>query len=67
MVVTVTDAGPGVDDPLLGLVRAGPTGQGDAGGYGLWFAGQLCTEVALARTPAGFTARLVAGRPRPQG
>jgi len=55
---TVTDRGPGVDDPFVGYVRGG----GDElpeGRIGLWLARQLCDEVAMGRTPDGFTTRLV--------
>jgi anti-sigma regulatory factor (Ser/Thr protein kinase) len=61
---TVTDRGPGFDDPFTGYIRGGgsalPEGQ-----YGLWLARELCDELVLARTDEGFTARL-AMHPRPR-
>jgi anti-sigma regulatory factor (Ser/Thr protein kinase) len=54
----VTDGGPGFEDPFAGYVRGG----GDElpeGRFGLWLARQLCDEVVMARTPEGFTTRLV--------
>jgi len=58
---TVTDRGPGFDDPFVGYVRGG----GDElpeGRFGLWLARQLCDEVVLGRTREGFTIRLVLER-----
>jgi len=58
VVCTVTDRGRGFDDPFAGYVRGG----GDVlpeGRFGLWLARELCDEVVVARTPEGFTARLV--------
>ena len=57
-VCTVTDAGPGFDDPLAGYLPA-HGGDMSRGGMGLWLARQLCDQVTLARTPDGFTVRLV--------
>jgi anti-sigma regulatory factor (Ser/Thr protein kinase) len=57
----ITDAGSGFEDPLVGYVRGG----GDElpeGRFGLWLARQLCDEVLMARTPEGFTIRLVVDR-----
>lgn len=62
MVVTVTDRGPGPDDPYVGLLPGRTTTEG-TGGLGLWITFQLCDDVVLARREHGFTVRLVAGRP----
>lgn len=56
IVVTVTDGGPGPDNPAAGLMPAG-----GPGGLGLWLAHQMCAYVSLRRGPDGFTIRLVAG------
>jgi len=62
LLVTVTDHGPGPEDPYVGLVPRRPP---DAchGGLGMWIANQLCDQVTLVREPGRFTVRLVAGRP----
>jgi anti-sigma regulatory factor (Ser/Thr protein kinase) len=62
IVVTVTDHGPGPDDPYVGLLPGRTTTEG-TGGLGLWITFQLCDDVVLARRDDGFTVRLVAGRP----
>ncbi|MGC0273385.1 anti-sigma factor RsbA family regulatory protein [Pseudactinotalea sp. Z1739] len=54
-VATVTDTGPGPDDPLVGLVR---TSDSTTGGLGLWLAHESCDYVAIG-TDEGFTVRLV--------
>jgi hypothetical protein len=55
---TVTDQGGGIDDPLAGYVPA--RGQDPRRtGMGLWLARQLCDQLKMARTPYGFTVRLV--------
>ena len=61
VVCTVTDRGEGFDDPLAGYVRGGgePLPEGR---FGLWLARELCDELVTARTPEGFTARLVLRR-----
>ena len=58
VVCTITDRGPGFDDPFAGYVRGGgePLPEGR---FGLWLARQLCDEVVTARTSDGFTVRLV--------
>ena len=53
----VTDAGPGIDDPLAGY-RPAHGSDLSRGGMGLWLVRQLCDQVQLSTTPAGFTARL---------
>jgi len=67
LVVSVTDQGDGIADPLLGYVRGrgdGSGGDGDRGGggagLGLWAARQLCDTVDYSQGPDGFTVRLVA-------
>ena len=55
---TVTDSGPGIDDPFAGYVPAHT--DPSRGGLGLWLARRLCDEVDLRRTPEGFTVRLAA-------
>jgi anti-sigma regulatory factor (Ser/Thr protein kinase) len=58
MVATVTDHGPGPDDPFVGLL---PTENTSTAGMGLWATHLLCSNVTLDRHPDGFTIRLVAG------
>lgn len=60
VVVTVTDAGPGPDDLLAGLLPQHGRGADDSAGLGLWIAHQLCHDVVLDRDASGFTIRLVA-------
>jgi anti-sigma regulatory factor (Ser/Thr protein kinase) len=64
--VTVTDAGPGPTDPLVGLPSDPPTGSADylpAGpALGLWLINQL-VDVARRRDPGGYTIRLTATHP----
>ncbi|MGC9665415.1 anti-sigma factor RsbA family regulatory protein [Planosporangium sp. 12N6] len=58
LVCTVTDAGKGFDDPLAGYVR--PDRDDTFGlGAGLWLVRQLCDRIETARTPSGFTVRLI--------
>jgi anti-sigma regulatory factor (Ser/Thr protein kinase) len=59
ILVIVTDAGPGPQDPTVGLrpVRSA------TGGLGLWIAHQACSHVTLCHEKNRFTVRLVAGRP----
>ncbi|GII23799.1 anti-sigma factor RsbA family regulatory protein [Planosporangium mesophilum] len=64
LVCTVTDAGPGFDDPVAGYMRPDPDDAFSPGsGTGLWLARQLCDRVETARTPAGFTVRLITSAP----
>ncbi|MFI5937691.1 anti-sigma factor RsbA family regulatory protein [Actinoplanes sp. NPDC051494] len=58
LVVTVTDAGTGPEDPLAGLL---PAGDGSLGGRGLWITYQACDQVTAARDEEGWTIRLTAG------
>jgi anti-sigma regulatory factor (Ser/Thr protein kinase) len=60
-ICTVTDRGPGIDDPFLGYLPGGgaPLSEGQ---YGLWMARQLCDQLATTRTSSGFTTRLVIHR-----
>lgn len=60
LVVSVTDQGDGIADPLLGYVRRRGDGGGATPGLGLWGARQLCDTVDYARDGDGFTVRLVA-------
>ena len=53
---TVADSGSGIDNPLAGYVPA--HADLSRGGMGLWLARQLCDQVQLSTTAAGFTARL---------
>jgi anti-sigma regulatory factor (Ser/Thr protein kinase) len=57
IVCTITDQGPGWDDPFAGY---GPAHGDDLsrGGMGLWLARQLCDHVDLASTPDGTQVRL---------
>ena len=60
IVVTITDAGPGPDDPEVGgqpAVR--PPG---LGGLGLWLAHQLCDDLVFGLDPQGFTVRMRSAR-----
>jgi anti-sigma regulatory factor (Ser/Thr protein kinase) len=54
-VAEVSDAGPGLDDPLAGYV---PPRAGHAHGAGLWVARQLTRRVDLLSAPEGLTVRL---------
>ena len=63
LVCTITDRGPGIDDPFLGYakpaaVRPGEE-SGSAGGFGMWAARQLCDSLDYASEADGFTVRLV--------
>lgn len=46
----VSDLGPGVADVIADRARPSPSRHG---GYGLWLARQLCTEITLSSSPAG--------------
>ena len=61
IVVEVRDGGSGPKDPFAGLLPA--TGDGAAGGLGLWIAHQSCSHMVMHRDDAGFTVRLTAGNP----
>jgi anti-sigma regulatory factor (Ser/Thr protein kinase) len=58
IVVTVSDHGPGIQDPYAGLVPS-PSVDG-LGGFGLWIMHQLVTA-NFFRQRDGFTVRLLAG------
>lgn len=60
VVATVSDRGPGPQDPYAGLL---PTTDTVTGGLGLWIIHQTCAQVTLDRGGNGFTLRLVAGAP----
>jgi anti-sigma regulatory factor (Ser/Thr protein kinase) len=65
VVCTVTDSGPGHDDPLAGFVPAHGDDLG-AGGMGLWLARKLWDSVDLRPGPrGGLTVRLAATLARP--
>jgi anti-sigma regulatory factor (Ser/Thr protein kinase) len=57
LVCTISDSGPGWNDPFAGY---GPAHGEDlsAGGMGLWLARQLCDHVAIRRGPHGVSVRL---------
>lgn len=61
VVVTVTDRGPGIENPFAGLIRA--NGGDLDGGLGLWLCHHLCSHVVTYRDGAGFTIRLTGGGP----
>jgi anti-sigma regulatory factor (Ser/Thr protein kinase) len=54
-VAEVTDAGPGLDDPLAGYLPPRP---GHASGAGLWVARQVTRQLDLMSSPDGLTVRL---------
>lgn len=54
LVCTVTDQGPGIDDPFAGYTRPSHPSQG----LGLWAARQLCDILDYRRGPDGFTVRV---------
>lgn len=56
--VTVCDAGDGPTDADAG--REPALRDPGEGGFGLWLARQMCSEVAMGRCDDGFTVRLVA-------
>ncbi|MGY1636228.1 anti-sigma factor RsbA family regulatory protein [Geodermatophilus sp. SYSU D00742] len=55
LVCTVTDRGPGFDDPLAGYV---PPADDPRHRAGLWLVRQSCDTLEADRDPAGFTVRL---------
>jgi len=57
-VITVSDAGSGPTDLQVGM-RPMPRDPGE-GGFGLWLARQMCSELAMGVVDGGFTVRLVA-------
>jgi len=60
VVVTVKDGGPGLADPLTGLLEPDPE---QPSGRGMWIVHQVCSDVGLRTEADGFTVRLCAGRP----
>jgi anti-sigma regulatory factor (Ser/Thr protein kinase) len=60
-VVAVSDCGSGPADPFAGLVR--PERRPGEGGYGLWLAHQMCTDVRFGMEDGRFVVRLIAGEP----
>ena len=61
LLVTVTDQGPGPQDPFVGLLPGRSSEEG-LGGLGLWITHQLCDQVTLVREADRFTVRLAASR-----
>lgn len=59
LVCTVTDEGPGVDDPLLGYR---PATDDPLSASGLWLARRLVDRLELSPGPTGFTVRLTSHR-----
>jgi anti-sigma regulatory factor (Ser/Thr protein kinase) len=57
---TITDQGPGFNDPFAGYLPAGGRYLAH-GGRGLWLARQLCDQLDTYHTPEGFTVRLTLG------
>jgi anti-sigma regulatory factor (Ser/Thr protein kinase) len=58
IVAKVSDAGPGPEDPCVGLMpREGDPFAG--GGRGLWIAHQLCTDVSLSYQEGSFSVRML--------
>ena len=57
LLCTITDQGPGFDDPFAGYLPAGGNYLAH-GGRGLWLARQLCDRLDTYRTPEGFTVSL---------
>jgi anti-sigma regulatory factor (Ser/Thr protein kinase) len=60
LVCTVTDQGPGFDDPFAGYLPATPTDP-ECRGLGLWLARNFCDHVDMFRSEDGFTVRLAVG------
>jgi anti-sigma regulatory factor (Ser/Thr protein kinase) len=61
-VVTVSDTGTGPKDPFAGLLPASDSDSA-VGGRGLWITHQSVNQVSTARSPDGYTIRMVAGNP----
>jgi anti-sigma regulatory factor (Ser/Thr protein kinase) len=57
VVCTISDRGPGMDDPFAGYGPAHGTDL-SRGGMGLWLARQLCDHVDVVHDGAGLTVRL---------
>jgi anti-sigma regulatory factor (Ser/Thr protein kinase) len=62
LVVTVSDTGTGPKDPFAGLLPASDSDSA-VGGRGLWITHQSVNQVSTARSPDGYTIRMVAGNP----
>ena len=61
-VCTVTDHGPGINDPFAGYIWPGSLSTMATGGMGLWLARRLCDRVDIFHGPEGFTIRLMIKR-----
>ena len=61
LLCTITDQGPGFDDPFAGYIPAssGDLGQG---GMGLWLSRHFCDRVDIFHNDDGFNVRLSVGR-----
>ena len=62
LVCTITDRGPGIEDPFIGYAKPTSKRPGEArgsGGFGMWAARQLCDSLDYTSGPDGFTVRLV--------
>ena len=60
VVTTVTDPGPGFDDPYRGYTTRPRRGDEDTPELGLWLARQMCDELSFRHDREGFTVRLSA-------
>jgi anti-sigma regulatory factor (Ser/Thr protein kinase) len=61
----VTDTGHGIADPLAGYTPPDRVRLAEQG-VGLWITRRLCDEVAMGRSPTGFTVRLTVNRGDPR-
>ncbi|MEA2424256.1 MAG: hypothetical protein QOH13_666 [Thermoleophilaceae bacterium] len=57
-VCEISDAGPGLDDPLAGYLPPGAAGEPRARRSGLWTARTMCSRVELIPASPGLTVRL---------
>lgn len=58
VVATVTDPGPGFDDPFAGYLPGAPQVDHSRPRLGLWLARQCCDELSCRRDDEGFSVRL---------
>ena len=59
---TVTDHGPGIDDPFAGYIWPGSLSTMPTRGMGLWLTRRLCDRVDIFHGHEGFTVRLMIKR-----